>query len=72
MQLSLGQPLGNHERDRSRAGLNRNRVSFPAACGVNLYSRPKDAVMRSGQYPAPWGGEVYFNQRAVPAIQLSH
>ena len=36
------------------------RVSFPAACGANLHSRPKDAVMRSGQYPAPWGREVYY------------
>ena len=53
-----------HGRQRDRRGRPHRsgellRVSFPAACGVNLYSRPKDAVMRSGQYPAPWGGEVY-------------
>ena len=31
--------------------LNCSGVSFPAACGVNLYSRPKDAVMRRGNTP---------------------
>ena len=32
---------------------------FPAACGVLRIWRPQGAAMRSGKYPAPWGGEVY-------------
>ena len=37
---------------------------FPAACGVLRKRRPQGAVMRSGEYPAPWGGEVYSKARA--------
>ena len=35
---------------------------FPAACGVLRNWRPQGAGMRSGEYPAPWGGEVYQPQ----------
>lgn len=36
------------------------RIYSSVACDVLLVWRPQEAVMRSGEYPTPWGGEVYL------------
>ena len=43
---------------------------FPAACGALQVWRPQGAVMRSGEYPAPWGGEFYLESPCVRCAGL--